>query len=425
MEKKLKDQIHKATESIQIGQIEKGLQLLRDVRERAGKFPEVLLLLASVYSELGHIDEAEDVLDAVSPESKETEFEKRLLQAEIKMDQEKSDEALDILFDLKEQEPENLQVLVLLADCFALQGLTEVACKYLEQALEIDPDQPEIRSVLGEFYRQLGEDDRAVEHWDLILDEDEQEDVLFKKAQLLAQSGNFEQALMLFRKIIKKTESADALFSHGFTAFQTGEWDEAIRSLKKLVAIDPDYVTAYPVLGECYVMNGEKGKAIECYRKAFDRDETDEKNVIRLGELLFEERTWQEAEFVLKKAVEIDRENPIPYYYLGKISLNRGDLEQAADLLQSSVDYGGDFPDLIEQLSDIYIDQEEYEKAIQLLKRAAIDQPENWKIINRLADLFMEEGNVTEALAWYEKSLSIHPEQYEIFDLIERYRADH
>lgn len=420
---KLQMEMDEAVELIQTGQVENGLRLLEQVGVEGADFPDIMIALAAAYYDLGHVETAWQVLERSDPPSGGWHLEKSLLKTELLMEQEKWEEALDELLLLNEEYPEQIRVLVMLADYYAAQGLTEVACKYLEQALEVDENQPEIHIALGELYDQLGDPDRAMQQWESIgRDENSQYEVFYKKARSLAYIGEFEDAMRMFQQSLDLIETAEARFGHGFTAYRLEDWDTAIRSLSKLLEYDAEYAAAYPILAECYMLNGNEEKAVDNYRRAFDLDESNELVVLRLGELMYHRGEWEEAAFLLKRGMKWDKDNPVPYYYLGMIQLRRGMEEEAEQHLRMSFDLGGNFPDLAETLAERYLENDQPNEAAKVLLSALEGDSGNWRAMNLLAQLLLEDGQVKEACRWIEKSIMIQPGQYEMEDLLHRLR---
>ncbi len=81
--------------------------------------------------------------------------------AELYIDLDKEDEAIEVLHDIPENDDLYVQSLLLVADLFQMQGFDDVAEQKLLKAKEMMPDEPVITFGLAELYSSKGEEQKG------------------------------------------------------------------------------------------------------------------------------------------------------------------------------------------------------------------------------------------------------------------------
>lgn len=308
MQDTLEKLIEKAVTMIEEGQIENGLRSLEKITDFASAYPDVLYQIANIYETLGHLEKALDVLGSIKSSDPDLLLEISLLKADILIDQGELDEAFGLLTELKEKYPKHVRVLVQLAEIYLLEDLPEVAVKYLENALSIDPSLEEIKLELSRIYRELGYAEKAMN----LLNESffaENPDTMLEKAKILAEQGEFERALEHYRHALRHKETPDRLFGAGLCSYQLGLWDDAALFFYRILELDEDYVKAYPYLAEVYYRLGKKELAADVYREAIKRNGEETNWLLRLSDILMEIGEKGESEIYRNYAQSLLRED--------------------------------------------------------------------------------------------------------------------
>ncbi|UFJ42763.1 tetratricopeptide repeat protein [Brevibacillus humidisoli] len=296
MHKKWLQVIDEGVAKIKEDELELGLTVLRKVQEHGKAIPEVMLYLADVWYQLGHLEQAKEVSRMVMgsvPERSEIRMETELLLAEIALDEEQFDEAQAMLYSLMEEGFEEARIYLLLGDLYALQGLDEVAVKYVEQARRLEPDNQQLLVALSELYSRLGRNSDAVAYLQQVDHPDLSS--LVTRARTLAQSGDFEAAYDLYRQALERDQSPEILFGCGMMAFHLGRLVEAEGHIEKLLVLDEEYVTAYPLLADIALASGQTEKAITALKQYVSLSGFDTDQIRRLVALLQQAGRYEEA----------------------------------------------------------------------------------------------------------------------------------
>jgi len=289
--------IDQAVEKIENDEIELGLQALKKVQEHGKDLPEVMLYLADVWFRLGHLQEASELLNGLlaAPEKMKHSLlqECRLLMAEIALTENDLEQAQTLLYQLKEEGYQEMELYLLLADLYALQDLDEVAVKYLQMAYEKEPENEQLAAALAEMYIRTGRQNEALE----LLEEvaEPSVDALLFKGRMLAQNGEIEQAYAAFLEASTHEQSAEILYGCGLMAFHLGALEEAKAYIENMLVLDDEYLAGYPLLSDIYLSLGKTENAIEALQQYVDLSGYDLEQIRRLIALLQQAGRYEEA----------------------------------------------------------------------------------------------------------------------------------
>lgn len=290
--------IDEAVKRIENDEVELGLQALQKVQEHGKELPEVMLYLAEVWYQLGHLEEASQLLSQVMKDHAAMEPSLRrdcqLLMAEIALDLSDYETAQHLLYELKESGYEDVQLFLLLADLYALQDLDEVAVKYLELARQKEPENQDILAALGNLYFRVGRDTEAMQLMEQAGGE-QSLDILLVKGRSLAQNGDFEGAYHVYRQALELDRSPEVLYGAAMMAFHVGHLEEAALLVESLQAVDEEYVAAYPLASDIYLSLGKTEKAIQSLVQYVELSGFDLDQIRRLIALLTQAGRYDEA----------------------------------------------------------------------------------------------------------------------------------
>ncbi|WP_232696347.1 tetratricopeptide repeat protein [Brevibacillus daliensis] len=296
MPKKWLRVMEEAINKIENNEVELGIQVLNKIGEHGKEFPDVMFYLADVWNELGHTEAAMTILrDLIEEKKGDTELlqEAKIMASEISLDEGDFDTAHDYLYELKDEGYDDTQLYLLLADLYAMQGLEEVAIKYLQVAHSRDDDNEELTTILSEMYLKAG---RVQEAIDLLEDISETTfHSLVLKARMFAQQGQFEEAYQLYTKAAQYEQIPEVLYGCSLMAFNTEKWEEALRFVELLLAVDEEYMIAYPLHCDILLSLGNTEAAIESLKKYVDISGFDVEQIRRLTALLLQAGRYEEV----------------------------------------------------------------------------------------------------------------------------------
>jgi tetratricopeptide (TPR) repeat protein len=205
------------------------------------------------------------------------------------------------------------QALEDLGNALVREGKLREGLQNLLEAYKIDPDDADLNHVIALTYRELGQFDYALKH--------------------------FERALFL------RPRFPDAQNNLGTLYLIQGQWDAAIAACQKAVD-DVLYRTphfAYNNMGTAYYYKGDLKNAIIHYQKAIQNFPAFSLGYKNLGIVYEANGNLKEAVEAYSKAIEYstpeDPEHPATHFFLGKLYLKMGRKKEAKELLVKAIEF--------------------------------------------------------------------------------------
>src|ERR1700723_1596678 len=192
--------------------------------------------------------------------------------------------------------------------------------------------------------------------------------------------------------------------------------DEAIKILKSVTAEDPKDLEAIMALGN--VERGRK-KFADCaqtYSQGIDAlpTTTDKANAVYYYYRgICEERSkqWSKAEADMRKALELQPEQPHVLNYLGYSWIDQGiNLDEGMKMIKRAVDQRPDDGYIVDSLGWAYYRIGNYEDAVKNLERAIDLKPEDPTINDHLGDAYWRVGRTLEAKFQWAHARDLKPE---------------
>src|SRR5690606_15330380 len=132
----------------------------------------------------------------------------------------------------------------LLADFYQMQGLFEVAEHYINEALEVLPEEPLLLFAKAELLFENGKFAEAARIYELLYEEAAEisgVNLAERLAEVYMVGGSYETAVQYYMKSLEDKVTAKLLFGSAYCAFQCEKYELAIKQLEDLIALDSDY----------------------------------------------------------------------------------------------------------------------------------------------------------------------------------------
>src|SRR3981189_2535741 len=192
--------------------------------------------------------------------------------------------------------------------------------------------------------------------------------------------------------------------------------DEAIKILKGVTAEDPKDIEAIMALGN--IERGPKKVAacVQTYSQGIDSlPGTNEKNnwVYYYYRGICEERSkqWSKAEADMRKALDLQPEQPHVLNYLGYSWIDQGiNLDEGMKMIKRAVDQRPDDGYIVDSLGWAYFRIGYYWDAVKTLERAIHLKPEDPTINDHLGDAYWRIGRALEAKFQWAHARDLKPE---------------
>lgn len=412
------DTINEAIQLVETGNIEDAMVLLADKTINASD--DEKFMIVDLYYEWGFFEEAIALLEDLMAKYPQ-EGEIIALLAEINIELEKDDVAIDLLNSINSDDPFYAAALIQLADLYQAQGLFEVSEQKLMEAKKLYPDELVIDFALGELLFSIGQPNRAIPFYERVVKETkEMNQILIEErlAESYASIGNYESALAYYEHL--DSDHPDILFKYGFTAFQQKRHDLAIQVWKKLIEIDPYYHTVYEELARALKEENLIEDAFDIVQKGLEMDEFNKGLFFLAGQLSYELERVEASINYLQNALALDQDYKKAVLYLVRIYKDIDQHEEIIRLINDIKATGAIDPLYDWTLAKAYNEIEEYKEALKSYKEASIGLQDDVEFLKEYGYFLMEEGLVQEAKQILIKYSDLEPLDEDVVDYLAR-----
>lgn len=343
--------------AIEQGELEQALTLYRQAREQGGERASLALAEAEVLRQLERDEEAIELLAAL-PEDSDTLYTLGIYL--VRLDRsERAEDVWQRLADLPadRQAPDHAFLVAQLAE---LIERDEEALAWYER---VEDGEREHRALLRRsiILGRLGRVDEAREllgRFRENADDQALHDAWLVEAEILRSAGQPEAAVeMLAAPLAENPGSVDLLYARALSAALAGNVSLAEQDLRRIIQMDGDNAMALNALG--YTLTDQTDRHQEAYRlirRALELDPEDPATLDSMGWVLYRLGRADEAVGYLERALEGD-ENPEIMAHLIEVLDHLGRYEEAAKLAERALADHADDPYLQKTLERLEYDQ--------------------------------------------------------------------
>ena len=167
------------------------------------------------------------------------------------------------------------------------QGKYTEAIDFCRKFLEKNPQAYQAHLNIGDCHREMGELDKAIAEYTLVLDKSEEDSLSGKKmsakalssiGEIYLKKGDLEKAQNYFRQSIEVSPDDEILtYNVGEIYFSNQKIDEAIYYFELSTRIRPGWSDPYLKLGYVYLNKGDKEKALLNFQKFLELEPASER----------------------------------------------------------------------------------------------------------------------------------------------------
>lgn len=334
--------------------------------------------LAQYLLQIGFLEEAEQTFLHLLEKYPNNE-ELYLGLAEVAIENDNSDQALNFIEKVPKDSDYYVQALLLSADLYQMIGIPEVSEAKLTEAAKILPDEPLIQFALAELFFNTERFGEAATIYQILLNSGitEMADILLEErfGTALSMEGQFEEAVIHLRNALETEVTDERLFQIAFVYRQLKENEQVIQFLEQLRNLNPQYQSLY----------------------------------LYLAEALQDEEQLEEAQEVIEAGI---KENPfnVDFYQFASENVYRlHDDKKAEEYLQKALETGDKLDQTLFMLSNLYLKQEDYEEVIATINE--MDNSDDVYAQWNLAHAYNQLEDFTEAAIHFEKAnIALHHE---------------
>lgn len=214
------------------------------------------------------------------------------------------------------------------------------AIEALQKAFDIDA-YPGFLEMISDCYQELGDYPRALEYVNQALQMTPDDlDLISSKADILGESGDINGAIAEWSNYIERTpDFFGGYYRRGFFEDNSGRTDDALDDYEMAIMLQPDYAYSYLGKGDMLIRKGQTEAAKEAYRKVVELDTVPNNSSCAMYALLALGEKDKAIDF-MNRVIENDSTDCGNYYDAACFYSRIGDLDKSLASLRTSFEKG-------------------------------------------------------------------------------------
>jgi len=188
-----------------------------------------------------------------------------------------------------------------------------------------------------------------------------------------------------------------------------GDTVNAQAAANRQLEIEPTSSEAYRLLGQAYLLRGERALAEAHLKQSLKYNERNEATLFDLYEFSLGDKDWTNALDYLRRAAEVNPENREKIVALGRKVRTEGDLERAAQVYAAAADALSTDAAILTEYAGVLLAANRVEAALEPLMKAVVARPESEIVHANLAAVARRRGLLKEAEREYREALRNDP----------------
>jgi tetratricopeptide (TPR) repeat protein/SAM-dependent methyltransferase len=274
------------------------------------------------------------------------------------------------------RDPNNADILHLLAVVTHQTGRTDRAIQYLQRAIALRPDSPEFHSNLGNLLKARGKLDDAVAHYQEALRlKPDFADAYNNLANALQDQGRLDEAVRHYERALELNPNSALVHNNlGVACKDQGKLAQAARHYEKAIAVDPAYSEAHNNFGNVLRAQGLLDEAVRHYEKAVALKPDLADAHLALGELRVGQGLLDRAASHYRAAISVKPDFAQAYAGLGNLLHRQGNPDEALGFVKEALALDSDLAPARKGFAALlkYATSETYEPALEPELKASL-----------------------------------------------------
>jgi tetratricopeptide (TPR) repeat protein len=336
-------------------------------------FERLAYEVAEFYEDRKEYDQAIVVYRRIIDEGESIDMAKTRL-VNLYLTLEENDNALELLRDLRSVLPESHNVDMTISRILLSQEKYNEAIMILEDVLQTNPELTVVRYLLGMAYYQINDNKKGVDQLKFIPAESSlYEDSIFLQVKILSETDNYPGAIALLQEQIGDAATRKSGFYILLASIyrENGEDEQGLEVYEQAIRLYPENIDLLYNYAIFLEKTGEQEKAMNMMQGVLALDPENGAALNYVG------YTWadngvhlENALEYIKKAVELLPDDGYVRDSLGWVYYKMGDIDQAIIELEKAAEMVVNDPVIKEHLGDVYMEIEQYEKALSAYEQA-------------------------------------------------------
>jgi tetratricopeptide (TPR) repeat protein len=362
-----------------------------------------------------------------------------------------------------ENNPKQAEFIKQLARHYYMLRRKEECDRVLQRILSNPQDFPDGQREVGDFYAQIREFDKAMEHYRAGLKAGGKQEIAFRRkiADMLIARGRKQEAAQLLDQILKehpKDPQASALraslllesgkkkdidtaleeleasvsrmpenfvvrFNLGRAYWANGDIERAREQFEQAVNLRADYLAPRLALGQIHLLKGEFAAALQSANEILAFNRSNLPALLLRAASLRGMKNYSQAQKELETLVKLNPKNKEILYQLGLLYISQREFKAAEDTFSRCSDLSSNDFQCLMALVDTYSAQQQYDKGMELLAETEKKMPGHSELRLALASTAVLAGKYDMAVPIYKDLINQNPKSGDLqLKLGETYR---
>ena len=371
------------------------------------------LLKAGILLKKGDIDNAQVIVEQLYAENSGDEEAASLLAA-IYTKKEMTSRAVDVLEKSMAVNKDSTTLKARLASAYILDDKRDRAESVLKEMLQKDPDVFNHYLNLARFYQQENRIDDAEDVLERGVNNDE-EDLKRKQALIgfIKDQKGTDQAIAAIDRYIKKGHNVSKLLlMKAALLIENKDADSAISVYKRVIedySEEEDGISARVALASIYAGRGDRQQANAILKKAVDIAPNDARVNMATAKLSILDKDYEQAVISLRTVVKENPDNLEAYILLSESHKAAGDVQQADDVMRRAYESARGNLAKMKKLVRYYISNSNADMAHKIVDDALQVAPDDYDMMSVKAAILNGERKFEEASALARKMVMLYP----------------
>ena len=291
-------------------------------------------------------------------------------------------------------------------------GNLEIAARYYQKLLKVNPRHADVLFLVGTLNLQQGKFDLATKFLEKAISIKPDHVAAYNNlGTVLKEQGRFNEAIDTYRKVLTlKPDHAMAYNNLAVVLHKTGRLDEAVVNYRRAIELKSDYFEAYYNIGNVLKEQNILKEAENNYRRAIELKPDYAEAHNNLGITLKEQRMLNEAIVSYNRAIELKPDYAEAHNNLGNALQEQGDLDKAKVSYDKAIELKHDYAEAYNNLGITLKEQGKLDEALKNYRYAVNLKPDYVKAYNNLGTVLKELGKIDEAIVNYDKAVELNPD---------------